>query len=40
VSISGTTLTVYDTDDVTVLYTATLTTNASAEPITAVDPAT
>lgn len=38
VVISGNTLTVYDTDDTTVLYTATLTSDISAVPITAVDP--
>ena len=38
VVISGTTLTVYKEDDTTVAYTATLTTDSSAVPITSVDP--
>jgi len=38
-SISGTTLTVTQEDDTTAAWTATLTTNASAEPITSSDPA-
>lgn len=39
VTISGTTLTVYEEDDVTIAWTGTITTDASADPITAVDPA-
>ncbi len=35
----GTTLTVYDTDDTSILWTATLTTDATAQPVTASDPA-
>lgn len=38
-AISGDTLTVYDTDDATSLWTATVTSSASADPITGVDPA-
>lgn len=38
-AISGGTLTVYDTDDATSLWTATVTSSASADPITGVDPA-
>jgi hypothetical protein len=38
IEISGTTLTVYDTDDTTVLYTATITRTAG-DPLSAVDPA-
>lgn len=38
VSISGTTLTVYDVDDTTPLYTATITSSSTAEPITGIDP--
>jgi hypothetical protein len=39
VTISGSTLTVYAEDDSTVAYTATITTDAAADPITGVDPA-
>jgi hypothetical protein len=38
-SLSGTALTVCDTDDSTTLWTATVSTNPSAEPITGTDPA-
>lgn len=38
-AISTGTLTVYDTDDTTPLWTATVTSSASADPITGVDPA-
>jgi hypothetical protein len=38
VSISGTTLTVTEEDDATEAWTATVTTDAAADPITAVDP--
>lgn len=37
-SISGTTLTVYDVDDSTPLWTATVSTNAAADPVTGNDP--
>lgn len=39
VAIVGTTMTVYSTDDTTTLWTATLTTDGTAVPITAMDPA-
>lgn len=35
---SGSTLTVYDIDDTTVLWTATLTSDAAADPLTGIDP--
>lgn len=38
-SISGTTLTIYAEDDTTAKWTSTVTTNASADPITGSDPA-
>lgn len=38
VDISGNTLTVYDVDDVTPLYTATITSSSAANPITGIDP--
>jgi hypothetical protein len=37
--VSGTTLTVYQTDDATSSWSATLTLDAAADPVTAVDPA-
>jgi hypothetical protein len=39
VTVSGTTLTVYQTDDATSSWSATLTLDAAADPVTAVDPA-
>ncbi len=38
-SISGSTLTVTEEDDLTTAWTATVTTNSGADPVTAVDPA-
>lgn len=38
-AISGSTLTIYDTDDTTPLWTETIVSNAAAEPITSSDPA-
>lgn len=38
VTISGTTMTVYAEDDTTIAWTGTITTDAAADPITAVDP--
>jgi hypothetical protein len=38
VVIAGNTITVYAEDDTTVAWTGTLTTDASAQPVTGVDP--
>ena len=38
VSISGSTMTVYSTDDTTSAWSATVTSDSGAEPLTAIDP--